>query len=246
MIFRPYAEDLAGRVAAHSPAQVLEVACGTGVVTRCLAKLLPQDCSIVATDLNQAMIDQAKRFTSQSNVIWQQADVMSLPFSNECFDTVVCQFSVMFFPDRVRAYQEIKRVLRPGGSFVFNVWNEIESNDFAHVVTEALRLRYPDDPPRFLARTPHGHGSVEEIESDLRAAGYREIEFTQRDDISPASSHDVPAIAYCQGTPLREEILERDPEGLAAATSEAAEAIRARFGEGSIEGRISGVVVVAR
>jgi SAM-dependent methyltransferase len=160
-------------------------------------------------------------------------------------DVVVCQFAIMFFPDRVSAYREIRRVLRPGGTFLFNVWNGIEQNEFADVVTKAVSTLYHEDPPVFLERTPHGHGSPAEIDSEVRGAGFESCLLIQRDEVSPAAGPDLPAIAYCQGPPLRNEILARDPGGLERATGVAAEALRSRFGDGQIEGRISAVIVAA-
>jgi ubiquinone/menaquinone biosynthesis C-methylase UbiE len=246
LIFEPYAYDLAERAQSFAPTTVLEVACGTGVVTRALARALPGHCSVVATDLNDAMVAHGQSVGTARPVTWRQADVMALPFEADSFDLVVCQFSTMFFPDRAAAYREIRRVLRPSGCFLFSVWNSIQHNEFADVVTQAVGAIYPEDPPLFLSRTPHGHGSPAEISADLNAAGFSECTLTQRDDVSPAASADIPAIAYCQGTPLRNEILARDPKGLDQATQVAADALRARFGPGPIEGRISAVVVVAR
>jgi ubiquinone/menaquinone biosynthesis C-methylase UbiE len=245
LIFEPYAEDLAARVQALQPNSVLEVACGTGVVTRALATTLPAACEITATDLNEAMVAHGELVGTARSVAWRQADVIALPYDDESFDVVVCQFGVMFFPDRVAAYREIRRVLRSGGTFLFNVWTGIEHNEFAAIVTDALSRRYPDNPPVFLARTPHGHGSSTEIESELRAAGFNNCHLTRRDGISTATSPDRPAIAYCQGTPLRNEIEDREPGGIERATAAATEAIRARYGDGPIEGRISAVVVSA-
>ncbi|MCP3920293.1 MAG: methyltransferase domain-containing protein [bacterium] len=245
LIFEPYADDLAARVRALEPSSVLEVACGTGVVTRALAKTLPPDCSITATDLNDAMVAHGEQVGTTRPVVWRQANVMELPYADDSFDAVVCQFGVMFFPDRVAAYQEIRRVLRPGGTFLFNIWNGIADNEFADVVTRAVGGLYPDDPPVFLARTPHGHGSPAEIEADVEAAGFQRCALSQRDDISPAASPDQPAIAYCHGTPLRNEIEAREPGGLDRATAVSTAALRDRFGDGPLEGRISAVVVAA-
>jgi len=245
LIFRPYANDLAERAKRLAPSSVLEVACGTGVVTRALATALPAECSIVATDLNDAMVAHGQLVGTSQPVTWRQADVMALPYADESFDVVVCQFSVMFFPDRVSAYREVRRVLRPGGTFLFNVWNGIGQNEFADVVTKAVGTLYPEDPPVFLERTPHGHGSPAEIEADVKRAGFDRCQLTQRDDVSPAAGPHLPAIAYCQGTPLRNEILAREPDGLERATAVAAEELRSRFGEGQIEGRISAVIVAA-
>jgi SAM-dependent methyltransferase len=246
LIFEPYAADLAARAMAIAPDSVLEVACGTGVVTRALASALPHSCIIEATDLNDAMVAHAEMVGTSRPVRWRQADVMALPYPDNSFDVVVCQFSVMFFPDRIGAYREIRRVLRAGGTFLFNVWNGIENNDFANVVTDAVGSLYPGDPPLFLARTPHGHGSAAEIEADLAAAGFETFALSQRDDISAAASPDLPAIAYCQGTPLRNEIEAREPGGLERATAVAKAALKERFGDGPIEGRISAVVVSTR
>jgi ubiquinone/menaquinone biosynthesis C-methylase UbiE len=245
LIFESYAEDLAARARALEPNEVLEVACGTGVVTRALATALPKSCEIIATDLNDAMVAHAELVGAARTVSWRQADVMALPYNDESFDVVVCQFGVMFFPDRVAAYREVRRVLRPGGTFLFNIWNEIEHNEFAAVVTDAVSTLYPEDPPVFLARTPHGHGRPAEIEADARAAGFTKCELLQLDNISVAPTPDVPAIAYCQGTPLRNEIEAREPGGLQRATAVATEAIRARYGHGPVEGRISAVIVSA-
>ena len=245
LIFELYAEDLAARVRVLEPNNVLEVACGTGVVTRALATALPNWCEIVATDLNNAMVAHAESVGTARTVSWRQADVMALPYDDESFDVVVCQFGVMFFPDRVAAYREIRRILRPGGTFLCNIWNDIEHNEFAAVVTDAVSTLYPEDPPVFLARTPHGHGCPTEIEADVRAAGFKKCELFQLDNISVAATPDVPAIAYCQGTPLRNEIEAREPGGLQRATVVATEAIRTRFGPGPVEGRISAVIVSA-
>ena len=245
LIFEPYALDLAIRTRALKPTAVLEVACGTGVVTRALAATLPAQCAITATDLSPAMVAHAERIGTVRPVTWRQADALSLPYGDATFDVVVCQFGAMFFPDRVAAYREIRRTLRAGGTFLFNVWNDIEGNEFADVVTQALSQLYPADPPRFLARTPHGHGRPGEIESEVAAAGFARCTVIRRDDVSSASGPEVPAIAYCHGTPLRNEIEARDPGGLARATAAATAALRARYGDGPIEARISALVVTA-
>lgn len=244
LIFEPYAVDLAARAQALQPTSVLEVACGTGVVTRALARSLPA-CAIIATDLNEAMVAHAERVGTIRPVTWRRADVMALPFANESFDVVVCQFGAMFFPDRVAAYREVRRVLHPGGTFLFNLWSGIEDNDFADAVTKAVSTLYPDDPPLFLARTPHGHGHPSEIESDVKAAGFDKCCLSRRDATSFAAGPEVPAIAYCHGTPLRAEIETRDPGGLERATAIATAALRARYGDGPIEGRLRAVVAAA-
>ncbi|MFT3896562.1 MAG: methyltransferase domain-containing protein [Thermomonas sp.] len=243
MIFAPYATDLARRMAERRPNRVLEIAAGTGVVTRALADAFP-DAEIVATDLNPAMLEQARATGTARPVDWRQADAMALPFDDAAFDAVVCQFGAMFFPDKPRAYAEARRVLRPGGAFLFNVWDAIAENDFADTVSRALEGMFPDDPPRFMARTPHGYHDVEAIARDLAVAGFGDaprietLAFRSR----AASPREV-AVAYCQGTPWRNEIEARDPSKLEAATAAAEVEIARRFGTGAIDGRIQAIAV---
>jgi SAM-dependent methyltransferase len=171
---------------------------------------------------------------------------MDLPFADGSFDVVVCQFGAMFFPDRVRAYAELGRVLRPGGSLLFNVWDDIEHNEFADVVTTAAGTVFPDDPPRFLARTPHGYHDLEGIRDELAAAGFPSPPRVDRIEArSRAASCNNPAIGYCQGTPLRNEIEARDASRLEETTSFAAAAIAERFGETDIDGMIRAFVIAA-
>ena len=244
LIFEPYAVDIAARVARRQPSSVLEVAAGTGVVTRHLATLVAPAAVIVATDLNQAMLDQAASVGTSRPVEWRQADAMQLPFPDESFDVVVCQFGAMFFPDKPHAFVEARRVLRPGGAFIFNVWDSIEQNEFADVVTSAIAPLFPSDPPRFLARTPHGFGDIPVLRRQLAEAGFeRDPEVTTLAARSRAASPDIPAIAYCQGTPLRSEIEARGPGRLLEATNVATRAIADRFGEGAVDGKIQAHIV---
>jgi ubiquinone/menaquinone biosynthesis C-methylase UbiE len=220
------------------------VAAGTGVLTRAMAARLPERVSIAATDLNQPMLDHASAVGTARPVEWRRADAMDLPFPKAEFDAVVCQFGVMFFPDRAKAFSEARRVLRPGGVFIFNVWDRIEENDFADTITTAMESEFPRDPPRFLARTPHGYYEQALIGRDLAAGGFTAApRFSTLAARSRADSARVPAIAYCQGTPLRNEIEARDPSRLRAATEAAAEALTRRFGRGAVDGRIQAHIV---
>ncbi|MGE5366127.1 MAG: class I SAM-dependent methyltransferase [Betaproteobacteria bacterium] len=246
LIFESYARDLAKRVAETKPQDVLETAAGTGVLTRAMASCLPATARIVATDLNQPMLDQAaKRQVGDRRIEWRQADALALPFPPASFDVVACQFGAMFFPDKVVAYKEARRVLRSGGHMIFNVWDRISENEFADVVTQALAAVFPDDPPRFMARTPHGYHDVEQIKRDLNAAGLSDIAIDAVDEKSKALSPREAAVAYCHGTPLRNEIETRDASGLEHATVQAAAALARRFGNGPIEGRIRAFVISA-
>lgn len=247
LIFEQYAADLAERTRALAPDTIVEIAAGSGVVTRAVAPTLSRDAKHVVTDLSPPMLDRAASVQPDpTGIEWAPADALDLPFDADTFDLALCQFGVMFFPDRVRAYSEARRVLRPGGSFVFNMWDRIEANDFADVVTDALAMRFPEDPPRFLSRTPHGHYDTEVYSSELKAAGFSDITVEPLDAVSAAAGPDIPAVAYCKGTPLRNEIEVLDPNGLDDATNQATQALASRFGDGRIEGRIRAFVITAK
>jgi ubiquinone/menaquinone biosynthesis C-methylase UbiE len=245
LIFESCALDLAKRVAKADPGDVLETAAGTGVLTRAIASRLAAHAHIVATDLNQPMLNQAMARSTDARIEWKQADALALPFEEKSFDVVACQFGVMFFPDKIQGYKEASRVLKAGGRFVFNVWDRISENEFADTVTEALAALFPHDPPRFMARTPHGYHDVERIREELKVAGFTEIAVDSVDERSKAASPRDVAVAYCQGTPLRTEIEARDASALENATKHATEALARRFGDGAIEGRIRAFAMTA-
>jgi len=246
LIFEPYAADLGLRVSALNPVSVLEIAAGTGVVTRALAKALSAAVDIVATDLNQPMLDfAAKQFQQARPINWQQANALSLPFPDASFDVVVCQFGVMFFPDKAAAHREACRVLKPGGRFIFSVWDRIEQNEVPQAVSEGVAGVFPADPPQFLARTPHGYFDKQKIRDEAGQASFSKIEVETVPLRSRAASHRDPAIGFCHGTPLRNEIEARDPNKLAEATDAAAEVVSARFGAGPINGKIQAHIITA-
>ncbi len=245
LIFEGYAQSLARRVAEARPMQVLEIAAGSGVVTRALAPLLDARARYIVTDLNQAMLDRAMaRQPPDPRLAWRQADALKLPFADTSFDAVLCQFGAMFFPDRVAGFAEARRVLRPGGIFAFNVWDRIEDNDFARVVVETAARLFPSDPPRFLARTPHGYHDTARIDADLRAAGFTSVGLSTVAKVSAAPSARDVAIGYVQGTPMRSEI--EALGDIEAATAAATQALAEAFGRGAISGKIQAHEIVAR
>ena len=245
LIFESYARDLAERLARVDPRVVLETAAGTGVLTRAIASRLPAQARIVATDLNEPMLNHAQKQSHDGRITWRQADALALPFEDRSFDVVASQFAEMVFPDKVQGYREARRVLKRGGHFFYNVWDTISENEFADVVTQSLATLFPQDPPRFMARIPHGYHDVEKIHEELTVAGFKEVAIATVDGKSRASSAREPAIAYCEGTPLRNEIEARDASRLADATKTAAQALARRFGTGPIEGRIRAHVIAA-
>jgi ubiquinone/menaquinone biosynthesis C-methylase UbiE len=243
LIFEPYARDAAVRVRQLVPRSVLETAAGTGVVTRRLATALPATTRLVATDLNAAMLAVARDRVGQARPIeWLQTDAQALPFAAETFDVVLCQFGIMFFPEPLQAFREARRVLKRSGRLIFSVWDSIGANDFADTVTQSLAELFPADPPRFLVRTPYGHCDTVGMATALKQAGFSDVKAEVVEHVSRSPSPHGPAVAYCQGTPLRGEIMARNPTGLPEATRRVAESLATRFGQGPIEGRMRAIV----
>ena len=233
--------------------RVLDMGCGRGAVLTAVAARLTSGRAIGidlwstrdqsgnaggVTRRNALLEDVADR------VAIATGDMRSLPLRDAAFDLVCCQFGAMFFPDRSFAYREAKRVLRPGGHFLFNVWDRIEENEFAQTVTDALVEVFPEDPPRFMAQLPHGYHDTATLRRDLSAGGFSAVpEILTLPARSRAASAHIPAVAYCQGTPLRGEIEARDPAKLLTATAAAEAALEQRFGTAAVDGRIQAHVV---
>jgi SAM-dependent methyltransferase len=244
LLFEPYAVDLARRLAAGAPEVVLEIAAGTGIVTAEVVRALPA-ARIVATDLNQAMLDIAAKKLDSPNVVWQTADAQELPFPDGPFDGVVCQFGVMFLPDKARAYREMRRVTRAGGTVLFNVWDRIATTPLAAAVEAELARCFPDDPPQFFSRVPHGYHDAPAIRAAVAAAGFDSVDVEAVVLPSRGPSAREVATGFCQGTPMRHEITARRPDGLQAVTDAVAEAIARQFGPGEVAADMRAYVVTA-
>jgi SAM-dependent methyltransferase len=245
LLFIPYAEDLTVRAAALRPTAILETAAGTGLVAAALQCKIP-DARLTVTDLNQAMLDVAAERIGAGDTLLCPADAQSLPFSDATFDLVVCQFGMMFLPDRIAGYREAARVLKPGGSFLFNVWNSLAENPIPRIITAALAQLFPEHPPQFLARGPHGYSDVGLIRSELTAAGFARSDIHTIVLRSRAQSARDPAIGFCQGSPLRTEIEAHHPDMVQAATDAAEDALNRELGSGPIDVQMSAHVICAQ
>lgn len=244
MLFEPYAADVAERAKQFAPRDILETAAGTGVVTRALRQALP-DAGIVATDLNPAMLEVAAERLKSDKVRYQAADAQDLPFDDQCFDLVVCQFGVMFFPDKLAAHREAFRVLRAGGRYLLAIWDSMEKNPASKAIHEAAAAEFPDDPPAFIPRVPFGYHDVERITADLMAAGFDDLEFETIVHRSRARSAADAAAGMCQGSPLRSEIEARDHSALERVTEAAARNLRQFEGPDGLDAPMSAHLVTA-
>ncbi len=245
LIFEPYAHDLVERIQKLHPKNILETAAGTGVVTALMAKNLRAGDTLVATDINGTMMEVAKKAIINPAITFQQTDATALPFASDSFDVVVCQFGVMFFPNKLQGYKEAFRVLRKGGTFIFNVWDKLELNELAAVCNATVATMFPNAPPNFMATTPHGYYNVEEIKATLAEAGFKNMTAQILPKRSRAPSAREPAMAYCQGTPMRSEIESRDATKLQLATELCEKAIAAKYGSGPIDASIQAIIFTA-
>lgn len=244
MKFEPYATDIADRAKQFHPADILETAAGTGIVTKALHRAVP-DANIVATDLNPAMLDEASSRLSSANVRFQAVDAQELPFPDQRFDLVICQFGVMFFPDKLAANREAFRVLRSGGRYLLLIWDSLDRNPAVKTVHEAVAAEFPEDPPKFYARIPFGYHDLELITADLMAAGFDDIEFETITHRSRLPSALDAATGMCQGSPLRSEIEARDHSALDRVTEAAAKALQKFEGPNGFDAPMSAHLVVA-
>jgi SAM-dependent methyltransferase len=240
VVFRPFAVDLARRAARLGPRQILEIAAGTGVLTSELTKALP-DSDVTATDLSLPMVEFGS--TQVPRASWRQADALDLPFDDQRYDLVVCQFGVMFFPDKPAGFAEARRVLKPDGRLLFNTWGPIETHDFAAALSDALARVFPVDPPDFLGAIPHGYHDLAAIAADLASGGMSSVTLeTVTLEGTAASAADV-AVGFGTGSPLRSAIEARgSPDQVVAAL---AEDMERRLGPGPVTGRMTAHVIEA-
>jgi SAM-dependent methyltransferase len=239
-VFRPFAADLARRAGARAPRRVLELAAGTGVLTRELVTTIP-DASVTATDLNAAMVELGRRLVPGAS--WERVDAMEIPFDDGSYDMVVCQFGAMFFPVKAAAFAQVRRVLEPAGTFLLNTWAELAAHDFERALVDVLERLFPTDPPRFLAAVPHGYADPDVIVADLADGGLRCVAVERVSLQGHAGSAAGLATGYCTGSPLRAELEARGD--LTALTAAVAAAMDAALGGGPVTGTMTANVVEA-
>jgi ubiquinone/menaquinone biosynthesis C-methylase UbiE len=241
VVFEPFAVDLARRTAKTNPRRILELAAGTGVVTRCLRSALPE-AEIIATDLNESMVAFARGRVP--GVTWQQADALDLPFDDDSADVIVCQFGVMFFPDKQAAYAEMRRVLEPDGTLLINTWDVTSTHEFAAALSTAVDQLFPANPPKFISAIPHGYTDPKVIVSDIGGAGFDDVRLETITLTSPPATAADVAVGFCTGTPLRAEIEARGDLG--PTTERIVDLMQSLMGTAPVTARMTAHVIQAR
>ncbi|MDR3713782.1 MAG: class I SAM-dependent methyltransferase [Puia sp.] len=250
LLFEPFAEDLATRIGAglsQTPVlqDVLEIACGTGRLTRHLRRVLPPATRLESLDLNPHMIAIAKRQVQDAQIQWGISDAQDLPYEDASFDLVVSQFGIMFIPDKAKAFTGFHRVLRPGGRLHFNTWNTIASNEVVYKASEIIDRFFPDRPPAFY-RSPFSFHDEDQIRSLVRAAGFSDIrmELRKMTGFSPTAAE--AATGLVEGSPVIGFIIENAPELLFRIRESVEKEIAARFGEKPLQSPLEAWVAEAR
>ncbi|MBI4168451.1 MAG: methyltransferase domain-containing protein [Acidobacteria bacterium] len=245
-LFEPYACDLARRLSVQEGMRVLEVACGTGIVTRHLRDRLPAGARFVATDLNHPMIDYARRkLAGKRGVEWQPADACVLPFPDGSFDALVCQFGLMFVPDKKAALKETRRVLVGGGTFLFNVWDSLERNTFGKVAHETIASFFPKDPPTFY-QVPFGLHQTDVLKDLLALAGFEDVRIEPVSLLGQSPSARDLARGLVEGNPVGNAIRERGGVEITEVVEAVARVVAREFGDRPVRMPLHAFVVTAR
>jgi SAM-dependent methyltransferase len=234
MFFEPYAREVAHRLALCPGARVLETAAGTGIVTRHLLARLPPDGQLVASDIEAAMLSIAQAATPpDQRVQWRIVDACALPFEENSFDAMVCQFALMFFPDQVSALREARRVVKPGQAIVMSVWGSLAENPIAQIAHETVTSFFPATPPRFYER-PFGLSEARVFDLFVKA-GFDSVVCDTVDLVGESANAERAAEGLIRGTPVSQEIADLDGSAFPAVIRAVAERLRAAGGDAPMQ-----------
>jgi ubiquinone/menaquinone biosynthesis C-methylase UbiE len=246
LLFEPFAQALARRLPVEGMTRVLETACGTGILTRQLREHLPSSARLVATDLNEPMMDLARnRLRAREGVEFRQADMAALPFPDGSFDAVVCQFGLMFLPDKAQAVREAKRVLGKGGLYLLNVWDSLEANELPRVAHEAIASFFVKDPPMFY-QVPFSMHDRKALRALLADAGFTDVktEDVELDSTSPAAAE--LAIGLVEGNPVGEAVRERGTVPIEIVIEAVATVVARACGDRPVKARLRTITAIGR
>jgi SAM-dependent methyltransferase len=230
LFFHEYAQVMAARLEVVAGMRVLETACGIGIVTERLAARLAGHGTLVASDLNAPMLGYAAAKLAGLDIGWKEADATKLPFEDGAFDAVVCQFGLMFFPDKSAGVREAFRVLKPGGRFLVSVWDRLEDNPVPRITHETVATFFPSDPPQFY-RIPFSPHDVTGVRGLLTGAGFEDVqdERVEGAGVSPSAADATKGLI--EGNPIYQAIMERRPAALADIETAVAEKLVATLGD---------------
>lgn len=231
ILFEPYALDMMKRLPKASLNNVLEIACGTGRVTKHLLNTLTENGKLVATDLNPDMIEVAKQKVADNRIEWQVADALQLPFADNIFDAVICQYGVMFFPDKPKGFAEAYRVLKPGGIFLFNAWDNIEFNPAINILNNVLQEEFGEEAPNFLKEGPYSFYDQEQIKLLLKDACFKKNELEVVKVASSFSSINDLAKGFLEGSPLFSYLQEKDKDKREVVSEKIRQQLISKYGE---------------
>nr|QKW93925.1 class I SAM-dependent methyltransferase [Vitiosangium cumulatum] len=244
-LFEPYAQELAARISAFAPRRVLETACGTGILTRRLHEVLPAGARLIATDLNEPMLAVARQMVGpDANVEWAQQDMTRLRFADGEFDAVVCQFGLMFVPNKPAAAREALRVIRPGGQLLLATWRSLEHNAAIRLAHETVCALFPSEPPRFYL-TQTGYGEPSEMTRLLVDAGFVDVRAEPVQKRSVLGNTRELAIGLIEGFPIVDFIKAHDPMLVSVAIGALTKALDKHFGETPVKVTIEALVTSA-
>jgi len=243
-LFEKYAIDLIERIENGEYKSILEIACGTGIVSKFLPEIFTNDEKIICSDLNPDMIEIAKKKVKEDRIEWKVVDMQEMPFDDNTFDLVFMQFGIMFAPDKEKAFREMYRVLKPGGKLLFNVWQSLEKNRFAFITNEIVTGHFKENPPAFY-QVPFSYGDENEIKRILSKVGFRDISLDNLKKSTTAEDAGLLAKGLVEGNPVILQINERDPALLPVIEKELTNELVQKMGDKPLKAELNAIVCEA-
>lgn len=244
-IFEPFAVDIVNRISNKNAFNVLELAAGTGRVTKHLIHAFSPNAKIVASDISLPMMEKAKLVVSSQNLTWQQVDIADIPFSEGSFDVIVCQFGVMFLQDKLRAFSEIRRVLKLGGQLLFSTWACIEENPIWKISNQVATKFFGPAPAAIQKSGPFSICNAVDAEAQLHDAGFIHTKVEKQRITSSISSASLAAKGFIHGLPLKDIIIKQNPEILSQIQEEMENSFADHFGNNPLTASFTAFVFEA-